>query len=296
MNNHHRVSTYLAFRLIGIGLALHGASAHATPYFFSSGTPDGKMAALARLGPVPVDTETADDFVIAGKTRITGATFTGLLTNGVPLSSISDIRVEIYRVFPKDSASPPSGNVPTRANSPSDVAFDARQLSTAGLTFATTVLSGSFSAQNSVVNGINKSPNQMTGGEGPVTGSEVMFSLMFATPLDLPADHYFFVPQVKVVGGDFLWLSSPQPIVPPGTAFAPDLQSWIRNENLSPDWLRIGTDIVGGSPAPRFNQAFTLSGEAISVPEPVSLALVAIGLLAMRRPRGLLPGKHGRGS
>ena len=30
---------------------------------------------------------------------------------------------------------------------------------------------------------------------------------------------------------------------------------------LAPDWLRIGQDIVGGTPFPTFNFAFTLSGE-----------------------------------
>jgi hypothetical protein len=38
----------------------------------------------------------------------------------------------------------------------------------------------------------------------------------------------------------------------------PDLQSWIRNDALAPDWLRIGTDITGQGP---FNAAFSLSGE-----------------------------------
>jgi hypothetical protein len=37
----------------------------------------------------------------------------------------------------------------------------------------------------------------------------------------------------------------------------PDLQSWIRNDNLAPDWLRIGTDITGTGP---FNASFSLSG------------------------------------
>jgi len=37
-----------------------------------------------------------------------------------------------------------------------------------------------------------------------------------------------------------------------------DLQSWIRNDALAPDWLRIGTDITGQGP---FNGAFLLSGE-----------------------------------
>src|SRR4029453_4748363 len=38
----------------------------------------------------------------------------------------------------------------------------------------------------------------------------------------------------------------------------PDLQSWIRNDALAPDWLRSGTDLPGQGP---FNAAFSLSGE-----------------------------------
>ena len=68
--------------------------------------------------------------------------------------------------------------------------------------------------------------------------------------------------------------------------FFPDLQSWTRDEMLDPDWLRIGTDIVGGTTPPTFNAAFTLAGEAI--PEPSTLlligaALVALALLRIRR-------------
>jgi len=199
----------------------------------------------------------------------------------VPLGSTAiDVTIEIYRVFPKDSTVPPSGQVPTRVNSPSDVAFDSRDFP-GQLNFSTALLSPSFTAGNSVVNGINPSPNQTTGGEGPVTGQEVLFSVSFLTPFSLPADHYFFVPQVMLDTGDFLWLSAPKPIVPPGTPFSPDLQSWIRNADLDPDWLRIGTDIVGPSsiaPAPTFNAAFTLVGQ---VPEPATLLLLAVGLIVL---------------
>src|SRR5262249_10032009 len=121
-------------------------------------------------------------------------------------------------------------------------------------------------------------PNQTTGGEPSVTGQEVQFNVIFTTPFSLPANHYFFVPQVQLSSGDFFWLSAPKPIVPPGTPFPPgftDLQSWIRNEDLAPDWLRIGTDIVGGNPAPTFNMAFTLSGR--TVPEPAGLVSLGMG-------------------
>jgi hypothetical protein len=113
--------------------------------------------------------------------------------------------------------------------------------------------------------------------------------ILFSTPFSLPADHYFFVPQVELASGDFLWLSSVRPIVSPGTPFAPDLQSWIRNGNLDPDWLRIGTDIVG---AWTFNAAFTLDGDLSPVPEPATLlplgtSMVGAGFVARRRRQRL---------
>jgi len=61
--------------------------------------------------------------------------------------------------------------------------------------------------------------------------------LPFTSPIVLPAGHYFFRPEVQVNGGDFLFLSAPNPIVAPGqAAIAGDLQAWIRNSKLSPDW------------------------------------------------------------
>jgi hypothetical protein len=74
----------------------------------------------------------------------------------------------------------------------------------------------------------------------------------------LPAGSYFFRPEVASSSGNFLWLSAPKPIVAPGTPFAGDRQTWIRNDALAPDWLRVGTDITHQGP---FNAAFSLSGE-----------------------------------
>src|SRR5262249_14873637 len=91
---------------------------------------------------------------------------------------------------------------------------------------------------------------------------DAIFNGTFDPPLSLPAGHYFFVPQVALSSGNFYWLSAPKPIVSPGTPFPigeTDLQAWIRNAGLEPDWLRVGTDIVGGGPAPQFNGTFSLN-------------------------------------
>jgi hypothetical protein len=205
--------------------------------------------------------------------------------------NVSQIVIDIYRVFPKDSdigrtSGPPTfstSQVPTRVNSPADVAFDSRNSASSGLNFTTSIQNLIFTTGNSVQSGgIHPIPGQTTGGDGSVTGQEVLFNVTFATPLALSADHYFFVPQVLLADGEFLWLSAPRPIVPPGTPFplgATDLQSWTRGDALAPDWLRVGTDIVGGSPAPTFNASFSLTGTV--VPLPASLPFLGTGLIAL---------------
>ena len=272
-------------------LMLIAGVGYTSPFFFSTGPVNNLMATASRPDtPGKFEIEAADDFVLTGsQTRLTSATFTGLLTGA---ATIGEVRVEIYRVFPNDSnvgrtSGPPTFStpqVPTRVNSPSDVALDDRDSTVGGgLSFTTTVLSGTFTALNSIQpGGIHPLPGQTTGGSGPVTGQEVQFNITFTAPFHLPADHYFFIPQVQVGGGEFLWLSGSRPIVPPGTPFAPDLQSWTRDAFLDPDWLRVGTDIVGTG---TFNGAFTLTG---AVPEPGSLLLlVGAGLAALwsRRER-----------
>jgi hypothetical protein len=216
--------------------------------------------------------ETADDFLLGAPTAITSASFVGL---EVPGATVDNVVVEIYRVFPADSDTTRTPNVPTRVNSPSDVAFDSRDSAAGELSFTTSVLDPSFSVLNSVQpGGIHPQPNNLTTGNGPLTGEEVQFNVTFATPFDLPPDHYFFVPQVLLSTGQFYWLSASRPISGPGTTpFLPDLQTWTRDARLDPDWLRVGADIVGGT---TFNNAFSLNGNV--VPEPVSTVGIVIGL------------------
>ena len=248
---------------------------------------DGMAAASRPDVGGALEIEAADDFILSGGgAAVTEFKFIGLLTGGINSLNAAATNLEIYRVFPNDSSNPPDGRVPTRVNSPSDVAFaEVGLVDFASITV--TQLSASFTALNSVKNGINPLPNVRTNGEGPVAGAEFLFDVVLSSPLLLPADHFFFVPQIAVNNGDFYWLSASRPIVPPGTPILPDLQAWIRNGNLDPDWLRIGMDIVGGDPAPTFNMAFELDGEALAaVPEPGALLLVGTGLgMVVRRVR-----------
>ena len=235
----------------------------------------------------------ADDFVLTHATSITSATFTGLLPFGTTAADVSQVIVEMYRVFPNGLGCRPNKwgtsifstpNVPTRVNSPSDVAFQEPRRGQRPQVSRLSVLDDDFSAGNSVTpGGIHPLPGIFTGGNGAVRGEEVQFTVTLANPFLLAADHYFFVPQVQLDDGDFLWLSAPKPIVAPGTPFPPgftDLQSWTRDDSeddgIEPDWLRIGTDITHQGP---FNAAFSLSGSV--VPEPSTWAMMLLGFAGL---------------
>jgi PEP-CTERM motif len=282
-----RTHAKLAISAALMGL-LPAAPAIAATTFFSTGNPDGKIATAARPESAgKFEIESADDFVLTQTASITDATFTGLIPAG---ASVTHVVVEIYRVFPALSdvgrtSGPPTFStpqVPTRVNSPSDVELDDRDSASGNLNFTTSKVADTFTANNSVKpGGINPKPNQTTGGGGPVTGEEVEFDVTFTTPFVLPADHYFFVPQVQLDNGDFFWLSAAKPIDASGIPFPPgftDLQSWTRDNispnNLEPDWLRVGTDIVG---AGAFNAAFSLS----AAPEPSTWAMLLLGFAGL---------------
>jgi hypothetical protein len=270
-----------------------------TPAFsatiYNNLTPNTMMAIATRPDTAPFEIEAGDDFFLGAESIINTASFVGLVVPavGAPAPVISQVVVEIYRVFPADSnvartSGPPTFStpqVPTRVNSPSDVALTERDSAMSQLTFSSSMLSASFTAVNSVQpGGIHPMPGQTTMGNGPLMGQEVQINVTLTTPFDLPPDHYFFVPQVLLTnGGQFYWLSaSRNPITGPGTTPFPagvtDLQAWTRDAMLDPDWLRVGTDIVGGGAnAPTFNAAFSLDGTVI--PEPGTITLMVLGLV-----------------
>ena len=251
-----RLRTSLTVATLAFGAWL-ATPAWADTFFFTTGAPDGRLGAASRPASAnKVETETADDFILPDTTVISRATIIGLVPSGTPLANITQVEVELYHIFPLDSG-PFDNKVPTRVNSPSDVEISSATRDSSNGTLASTasVLSGTFSVGNTVVNKIAVN----THGEGPATGEEVQITIAFTTPIILPAGHYFFRPEVLVTGGDFLYLSTPR-VAP---IFVGDLQAWIRNTPLKPDWLRIGTDIIDGTPAPTFNMAFSLTGDTV---------------------------------
>src|SRR4030095_10106315 len=182
---------FILLALLGASFIAARIDAQVT-VLYNNDFPTGDMAAATRPESAgKFEIESADDFLLPTGAHITGATFTGLLSSGSTLSDIASVRVEIYRVFPNDSnvgrtSGPPTFStpqVPTRVNSPSDVALDSRGATAGTLSFGTTLLNATFTALNSVQpGGIHPAPGQATGGDGSVTGREVQFNVTFTTP------------------------------------------------------------------------------------------------------------------
>ena len=256
---------------IGAALALIASLATplwADPFSFQTGTPNGLLGAASRRPSAGnVEIETADDFGLQETTVIRSATIFGLIPAGTSQADIKDVEVEVYHIFAVDSNVDRTSGAPffstavspTRNNSPSDHEIETatRALTDGTLAISTNVVNSSFTVGRTVVNGISLG----AGSAGAFTGQEVEISITFTNPIILPAGHYFFRPEVLLTSGDFLFLSGLRPVVLPGNFN--DLQAWIRNTTVAPDWLRIGTDIIGGAPAPTFNMAFSLTGETV---------------------------------
>jgi hypothetical protein len=256
------VTRWLATLALVLGLS---APALADPFFFTTGKTDGLIGVASRPASADgskIEIEAGDDFILTSETLLYSAVFTCLLPVDTEFDDIGNVKVEIYRVFPNDSDGTRTPVVPTRNNSPADVEFDDRsnqkEVGYGNLKYTFVVLQLDYTVPNSVVNNIFPPLALNTGGEGPVHGWLAQFIVLFTDEFVLPADHYFIVPQVELLNGkgEFLWLSAPHN--PP--QFTGDLQMWVRNDNLQPDWLRVGTDIVGGT---TFNGSFSLLGETL---------------------------------
>src|SRR5947208_7215876 len=153
--------------------------AWAATFSFTTGIPHGRVgAASRRASPGKLETETADDFTLDQTTVIRRATIVGLVPSGTQPLDIKEVEVEVYHVFPLDSAMPPSGKVPTRANSPSDVEIGTatRAGNSGTLTFSTNVLNSNFSVGNTVVNNL-KVATAPPGGEGSTAGELVEITI-----------------------------------------------------------------------------------------------------------------------
>src|SRR3954463_7167824 len=149
----------LAIVSASIGMLLSIPAIGASADVYNNLTPNNSMAIATRPGtPGAFEIEAADDFILGTQTNVTGASFTGLFVPGAGAASVSQVAVEIYRIFPADSnvgrtSGPPTfstSQVPTRVNSPSDVAFNSRDSGATELTFSTSVLAPTFTALNSV--------------------------------------------------------------------------------------------------------------------------------------------------
>jgi hypothetical protein len=185
-----------------------------------------------------------------------------------------------------DSVNPPDGRVVKRTNSPSDNQFAAFDSGLGSLSFSASILNPSFTAANSVVNGIPRNSQSIHRRRrcGHRRRSKVQYYLhdtflcgrhrsRFLPSRGGPVEWKLllaFGSEARRISGNGL------PI--PGRP-STDLQSWIRNDGagvLAPDWERIGTDVTGQGP---FNATFSLSGTV--VPEPSSAVLLGVGLGAL---------------
>jgi hypothetical protein len=274
-------ASLIALPALALAGAFTAGSASATDFFFTTGAADGRLGSLSQPGgPAPSENirpgfETADDFALTQRTSLTHATFIGLVAPGTKLSDIKNVEAEIYHFLPAGQAT--GGLVPTRVNSPTDfeIADATRDGANGSLSFTATVLDPNFTVGNTVsaLRSGATSALTATGGNGAFTGEEIQFDVTFNDAIDLGPDHLFFRPQVDLDdGGQFFWLSAARPagaLVAPGVT---DLQAWVRNDSLAPNWERIGNDVIG---AGSFNMAFSLAGAA--VPEPASWAMMIMG-------------------
>jgi hypothetical protein len=99
--------TMASVAALSVGLLID-MPAVADPFVFSTGNPDTLLGALSQpASPGKIETETADDFVLTEATVISRATIHGLIIpSGVAVSSITQVEIETYHVFPRTRTPP----------------------------------------------------------------------------------------------------------------------------------------------------------------------------------------------
>ena len=236
------------------------APATADPVFLQHGNSRRQDGGRLRAQALPLrfrEIEAADDFILTSTTTLTSATFTGLVPQN---ASVADVVVEIYRVFPKDSdvtrtSGPPTFStpqVPTRVNSPSDAAFASRDNAGAELVFppatsAPSPLPTACSRAASI-----PSPTRH-GRQRPVTGDEVQFDVSCSRPVFCWTPGSLFRAAGSTFHRRFSLVVGAQADHGRRHAFLAGSAGLDRDEDLDPDWFRVGTDIVGGQTPPTFN-------------------------------------------
>src|SRR5258706_7600798 len=108
---------------LALGLLAAGVARAAPITLYNNLTPNNLIGVATRPAVGAFEIEAGDDFFLGSRSIVNTASFVGLIvpgTSGTP--SISDLVIEMYRVFPLDSNAVRTPNVPTRINSPSDVA------------------------------------------------------------------------------------------------------------------------------------------------------------------------------
>jgi len=252
---------------------------------YNNDFPDGRVATASGS---PKGAESADDFILGKTSTITSGSFTGLIPK---TASILSVGVEIYGACTPGSGFAGCtnlGKAVTRVNSPTSEALPGTERTTgdATLNYSASLLNNGIGVVGSVVDGINAQtpdvPATLTGGDGPASGKEVRVNFDLTQGITLPAGHYFFVPSVELSDGSFLQLSAYRTVGGEfgSTLITPDLQAWVRNDDIKNDWLRTGTDIIGGPTDPAtYNLAFRLVGTV--VPEPTGVAMLIAGLVAV---------------
>ena len=208
----------ISLSLVGCLPATPAAALLPAVYSFSTGDPDGKMATASSPGQRGSSRSRRPTISFSRQRPRSPARPSPASSPGT--RSVSNVPVEIYRVFPTiRTRAAPAGRQRSRLprrrparirHRMSHLAADA---ATGGLQVRDNRHGILHRAQLGAAGWHQSQTGQFTGGNGPVTGEENDFSMSFTNDLLLPANHYFFVPQVgHGSDGNFLWLSAPRPI------------------------------------------------------------------------------------